>query len=59
MATWLSEFPARFLSARAATIFPSASPVRSSCTRGSTAPACAMATWLSKFCARLCSAHAA
>eukprot|EP00976_Prorocentrum_cordatum_P093775 1189534-Prorocentrum_minimum.AAC.6 len=34
MATWLSDFPARLPSARAARAFPSASPVRSSCSSG-------------------------
>eukprot|EP00976_Prorocentrum_cordatum_P020286 412029-Prorocentrum_minimum.AAC.1 len=59
MATWLSEFSPRLLKPRAASVFPSASPVRSSCTSGSTAPAPTMATRLSEFTAKLLSAHAA
>eukprot|EP00959_Pyramimonas_sp_CCMP1952_P053165 1112004-Pyramimonas_sp.AAC.1 len=60
MVTLLSEFVARLLSsAEAAGTFPAASPVRSSCTSGSTAPARAMATLLSEFVARLSSAEAA
>eukprot|EP00976_Prorocentrum_cordatum_P042609 863933-Prorocentrum_minimum.AAC.1 len=59
MATWLSEFAARLLSACAATIFPFAPPVPGSCTSSSTAPAHAMATWVFKLSARLPSARAA
>eukprot|EP00976_Prorocentrum_cordatum_P093776 1189534-Prorocentrum_minimum.AAC.7 len=59
MATLLSEFPARLPSANAAMFFPSASPVRSSCTSSFTAPAHTMATLLSKFIARRLSAVAA
>eukprot|EP00959_Pyramimonas_sp_CCMP1952_P383691 8040909-Pyramimonas_sp.AAC.1 len=59
MATWLSEFAARSLSACAVVIFPVASPLHNSCTSGSTAPVCAMATWLSKFRARFLNARAA
>eukprot|EP00959_Pyramimonas_sp_CCMP1952_P276918 5788710-Pyramimonas_sp.AAC.1 len=59
MATWLSEFTARLLSAEAATYFPFASPVRSSCTSSFTTLTHAMATWLSEFTARLPSARAA
>eukprot|EP00976_Prorocentrum_cordatum_P112072 1195470-Prorocentrum_minimum.AAC.4 len=49
MATWLSALiAARFFSARAARVFPSASPVLSSCTSGSTAPARCSAQTLPK-----------
>eukprot|EP00959_Pyramimonas_sp_CCMP1952_P187177 3914157-Pyramimonas_sp.AAC.2 len=60
MSTLLSAFSVRLPNAKAASVFPSMSPVRSSCTSGSTAPpSCTMATWLSAFTERLPSAHAA
>eukprot|EP00959_Pyramimonas_sp_CCMP1952_P418492 8767098-Pyramimonas_sp.AAC.2 len=59
MATSLSAFTARLFSTRAARAFPFASPVCSSCTSGSTAPARTMLTWSSAFSARLLSTLAA
>eukprot|EP00959_Pyramimonas_sp_CCMP1952_P066882 1396511-Pyramimonas_sp.AAC.1 len=59
MVALLSAFSVRLPNAQAASVFPSVSPVRSSCTSGSTAPARTMASWLSEFPARLLSARAA
>eukprot|EP00976_Prorocentrum_cordatum_P077264 1182614-Prorocentrum_minimum.AAC.1 len=61
MATWLSALShARLHNAPAARVFPSASPVRSSCTSRSTAPARMMATLLAAlFVVRLNNAPAA
>eukprot|EP00976_Prorocentrum_cordatum_P112071 1195470-Prorocentrum_minimum.AAC.3 len=55
MATWLSAFTARFLSACAARVFPSTFPVRSSCTSSSTnAPAFTIATQWASLCLVSC-----
>eukprot|EP00959_Pyramimonas_sp_CCMP1952_P349924 7331627-Pyramimonas_sp.AAC.1 len=59
MVTLSTTFRASFRNAPAASVFPSAFPVRSSCNSGSTAPAPAMVTMLSTFCARCLNASAA
>eukprot|EP00959_Pyramimonas_sp_CCMP1952_P372486 7800479-Pyramimonas_sp.AAC.1 len=55
----LASFQARFANAPAASVFPSAFPVRSSCTSGSTAPALTTDTLLPSFQARCLNAPAA